>query len=542
MRLQFFLCCLVGATISACGGGSSSKTSEGNDCSFQRSAPPAITDGVTISGNITYDFVPHAVNGALSFANTERRPARGVTVQFLDASCNVVGLGKTDDLGSYAITAPSNTELKLRVVAEIVQDEVASWRVAVTDNTAANAIYVLDGSLINSGSADGVRNLYAPSGWSGSQYSAARRAAPFAILDSVYQAIQLLLSADAAIALTPMELRWSSKNIPVDGNLAAGAIGTSFYDGRNIYLLGDAEGDSDEFDRSVVQHEFGHYLEDKISRSDSIGGSHGSNSRLDMRVAFSEGFGNAFAAIASGTGYYEDSSFGLSNFRFSLENNPSESIGWFSENSAGLIIYDVFDAEDDGSDTISLGFDPIYDALTSSQYREGLARTSIFSFITALKEVTALEVHGDINDLLAGQDIYGTDSFGAGESNDAGSIISLPVYSQLAAGGSVNVCNNNIFGTGNGIDVRRFIRLSVPSQGVYTISANRSSGSGNRDPDILVFQNEDLITGLDSNQVNTETGDVNLSAGDYILEVYDYNHVTQENSGLACFSVSVTNN
>src|SRR5690625_6118882 len=44
-------------------------------------------------------------------------------------------------------------------------------------------------------------------------------------------------------------------------------------------------------------HEWCHYLEHRLYRSDTPGGPHSRQSFLDMRVAFSEGFANAFAAM-----------------------------------------------------------------------------------------------------------------------------------------------------------------------------------------------------------------------------------------------------
>ena len=78
-----------------------------------------------------------------------------------------------------------------------------------------------------------------------------------------------------------------------------------------IYILGDFTalgGDTDEFDQSVIAHEFGHYVEDRFGRSDSIGGDHGGSATLlDLRVAFGEGWGNAFSGMVLGDPIYRDS-------------------------------------------------------------------------------------------------------------------------------------------------------------------------------------------------------------------------------------------
>ena len=68
------------------------------------------------------------------------------------------------------------------------------------------------------------------------------------------------------------------------------------YQWHNLYSRERNE-DSDEYDRHIIIHEWGHYFEDKLSRADSIGGPHGLSDRLDFRVAFGEGWGNAISAI-----------------------------------------------------------------------------------------------------------------------------------------------------------------------------------------------------------------------------------------------------
>src|SRR5690606_1382677 len=61
---------------------------------------------------------------------------------------------------------------------------------------------------------------------------------------------------------------------------------------RGLYILGGIQGsvctDTDHFDRSVILHEYGHYLEAALGRSSSPGGSHDGNSVIDPRLAWSE--------------------------------------------------------------------------------------------------------------------------------------------------------------------------------------------------------------------------------------------------------------
>ncbi|MDG0814770.1 hypothetical protein [Bdellovibrio svalbardensis] len=82
----------------------------------------------------------------------------------------------------------------------------------------------------------------------------------------------------------------------------------SFYGmGTNkLYILGGANGDvknadTDQFDDSVILHEYAHFLEDNYGNSVSPGGSHNGNFIIDPRLAWSEGWANYFqAAVLNG--------------------------------------------------------------------------------------------------------------------------------------------------------------------------------------------------------------------------------------------------
>ncbi|HBC56115.1 MAG TPA: hypothetical protein DCZ03_03035, partial [Gammaproteobacteria bacterium] len=86
----------------------------------------------------------------------------------------------------------------------------------------------------------------------------------------------------------------------VEGDRSLGEIGGTFYSGREIWLLGAENLDTEEYDKAVILHEWAHYYEDVFSRSDSIGGPHAIGELLDLTVAFSEGFANAFSGLVRG--------------------------------------------------------------------------------------------------------------------------------------------------------------------------------------------------------------------------------------------------
>ncbi len=504
------------------------------------------TATVDIEGRVTYDFVPHRSSGrGLNYLGTEARPVRATTVQLLDASGQVIDTAQSDDDGNYVLTGEPETDYRVRVLAEL-SNSSPSWYITVNDNTAGNAQYALDGNLFSSGENGNIRDLHAGSGWTGADYTEARSAAPFAILDSVYQLVDTLVDEGFDDTLPAVQLRWSVNNRANQGELSDGNITTSSYlPGIGaIYILGDKNSDTDEYDRSVVQHEFAHYLEDNLSRIDSIGGEHSPNDQLDMRVAFSEGFANGVAAFASGTGYYEDSGgpAQAGGFRIQLE-ATTHNRGWFSEASVGNIIYDIADASSDEGDFLSLGLLPIIEAMQSTGYVQASALTSIFLFLDEFGENADSNVETGLSELMELHDINGTGPFGEGETNDGGISVTLPVYLDLTLGNAIEACSRgDEEHKYNAVENRRFLRFTVENEGFHRIRIVKTdTGTGDKDPDAVLYKNGNQRSRLESEFVNSEERVLSLSAGEYVLEVYDFNNIDADAvGGAVCFDVTVS--
>jgi hypothetical protein len=434
-----------------------------------------------------------------------------------------------------------------------------AWDIRVMNNTNGNALYVLDSAAFNTGTSNVTRNLVADTGWpdfGGTSYSGPRAAAPFALLDTMYAALQFVLAnGDATLSLPALGVYWSpmNNNAAVDFNATTGNIQSTAYrtgdtnypDG--IYVLGQASVDTDEFDQHVIAHEFQHFLEDSISRSETPGGPHSPGDRLDMRLAFSEGFANAFSAMVLGDPIYKDS-LGASQgsrFEFSLEDNAASPAGWFNEDSVGVVAWDLYDASNDGLDTVGLGYAPIYQVLTSD-LRTTPALVSVYPFVSALKARAGAPVAA-INALVQGQSIFGTDAFGAGETNSGSVPDALPIYTALTAGGGAQrVCGTAQAGTYNAIGNRLFLRFSLASARTVTLTAvfaatGSVAGGPNPDPDFVLYRNGFLD--ISQAEGTTETLTRALEAGDYVIEVYEYSHVDPAavtRRGRTCMDVSVS--
>ncbi|MBT2337191.1 hypothetical protein J7E49_25230 [Variovorax paradoxus] len=514
--------CVAVALLAGCGGGGG-----GGGGGGLIGFPLPAAGPVTLSGTATYEAVPNP-SGTLVYASSAPKPVRGATVEVIDAATSAqLATAITDDNGGYAASVPANTAIAVRVKAQLARSGPgASWDVTVRDNTRSSGLYTMQTPAFSSGAVALVRDIHAPSGWGGSSYTGDRVAAPFAILDTVYAAMQKVASVAPSTAFPALRVFWSPNNAPSAGSVAAGQIGTTFFvnrsSGREIYVLGKEDVDTDEYDNSVIAHEWGHYYQSAFSRDDSMGGSHSQSQRLDRRLAFSEGWGNAWSGIALGRRNYVDSggaqqSSVRDSINIDLSAGAATTPGWYREPSIQSIFWNL---------NQQVGFKPIHDTLTGFQFRSGAAVTSIHPFSAAFN-ATAPGSASALAALLGGQNINATDNdpFGGAETNDGGIPITLPMYRPATTGGALTqACVSNTAGNDNKLGSFSYVRFTAPASRSYQIVVN--GGPTGSNPDFDIFRG-----GLIARTSDT----VSLSAGEYVLAVTDLN-----NSGtLTCFNVSI---
>ncbi len=530
----------VGSSLSS-SSSSSSTTSSSSVSSIGSSAvSSSLPSVITLTGKVTYDLVPHNENHlGLNYSATSVSPGRGLLIELLDSNNQILATTTSDNAGNYAFKVEINKLVKVRVKAQLLRTQKPTWNFRVTDNTSGNSVYVMDGSLVAASDATAVRNLHAASGWTGAGYTQPRVAAPFAILDSVLIGADKVLTAGNFTDFPPLELRWSVKNKAADGDLALGEVGTSFYGGSAIYILGDENNDTDEYDRHVILHEWGHYLESEFARSDSIGGDHVYGDKLDMRVAMSEGFSNAFSAMMLDEPNYRDASGqqqsdGFSN-NISRKNHTVR--GWYSEASVESVLYNFYTSSNGKT---ARNFADIFSVINSDVYANNPAMISIYVFADALRNVKSAQTT-QFNTLLLEQNIETTNAFGDNESNSGGYTGSLPIYKTLAVNNTpVNVCSTNRFGAYNKLAVAQFMVLDIASAGTYQISVREAANdSGDSDPDIYLYRRGSLLDVAEGSQIDQENLSRFLSVGTYVLEVVDDRALDVDNTDeiTACFDV-----
>jgi hypothetical protein len=279
-----------------------------------------------------------------------------------------------------------------------------------------------------------------------------------------------------------------------------------------------------------------------------LGNRHGLGDRLDPRVAFGEGFGNALSGMILDDPFYRDSLNNLQSQGFSInvESNNNVNEGWFNEGSVQSILYDIFDGTNDGPDTISAGLEPIYNVLTSDAYINARPATTIFSFLDAIENQPGVNL-ADINALKAFQDINGTGPLGVGETNDGGVPTSLPVYKVVTPDGTaVTVCSvndaRNPDGATNKLNERDFIYVTIPTERQYQIDMVRKSGAVNVDPDFRIWFDSkagSIFTNGNDETTDSETLTAVMPARDYFITAFDFNSFETVAGQDSCYDFTI---
>ena len=551
------------------GGGTDTGSGSSDDSGGGADAGSGIDGGAdgetSIRVDVVYDRVPYCNSGCsgLDYDRTRQDPVRFAKAEILDAATGEIlkaGL-VTSESGRLSFQLADTVGFRVRVYAESTGNGIDEWGLRVVDNGGSEAVgsypvYSLESATIQVADVSDVISMRASSGWSGTSYAQTRSAAPFAIMDSMITGTLYALSGRAGLSFDPIDVYWSTEN-------STDNVRTSFFSGSYIMILGDDGVDTDEYDESIVIHEWGHYFQSILSRDDSVGGPHGSGDLLDMRVAFSEGWANALSGLAAGTNRYQDTLGPLQagGFSFSLEVAASESAGavkgWYSEDSVQNLVFDLFDAGESDDDTITLPASAMMDTLIDYMPAQ-TAATSIFVFGSGLISSQS-NSKDEILSLFADEDIAANrtnlDNFGEGETNSGAQYtrtlgieeLTLPVYRQIPTSLELSsICQDAVFGPLNKLGNYSFARFSVPTTGTYTVrvSSTVSPVGSIPDPDFGVFDASGLIGPSFAEltfDVGSEVHDLALTAGDYWLWVQDYNNNDADGtSGRYCQRLEIT--
>ncbi|MCB1317800.1 MAG: hypothetical protein KDK27_17665, partial [Leptospiraceae bacterium] len=462
----------------------------------------------------------------------------------------------TDESGLYSFNGDVNGMFKVRALAEMKQSGTQSYHFQVKNIATGKpgSTFALQSSqaYISGSCTSGncTLNLTA--------LHSNRSNGPFAILDGVKYALDSVLALDSSIQLPELHLRWSSSNSSgsyfTRSTTTCGSV-------ANCIAIKGASSDSDEFDWHVITHEFTHYLEANLARSDSIGGPHTENDLLDPRVAYGEGLANAIGAIFLDDPVYIDTANG-GGFSFDMENGTHTLKGYYSESSVQSIIWDLYDSNNEGLDNLTLGLMPIWSAMRSLKTTDEI--TYLHPFVSALKVGRPGDT-GSINAILSMENVA-TDANGESDvSADVDSAYTaLGVTGHNCAGSTMEYAYNpileNVSGSGssvysgthkgsqlcgavapglNKLFGSQFIRVTPDYSGVMQITVTDTDTNDFDDPDVFVYQAGDLKGSAATD--GGETLNVIVDAGKvYIVEIRTFDncmaYILQTGSSYYCTS------
>jgi hypothetical protein len=489
-----------------------------------------------------YESVPsEPTTGSLDYNRASFAPVRGAIVELLAPDGRTLATTATSPTGNYSFTLPLTVaSVSVRVRAQMAS---AQHNFRVLDNTRGAAPYAMTSPAFPLQASTTNINLFAPSGWGFNSYTGSRTAAPFAILDVAYRMVQRLNTVAPNTVLPALAMYWSPNNIAagsaVDPNdAAAGRIGTSSFVVRGgqaeLFLLGDEDSDTDEYDTSVVAHELGHFMQHAVSRDDSIGGAHSLSQKLDMRLAFSEGFASGWAGMVNASALISDSSGTAqsSGYTHDMSKVPTQSSrGWYNESTVAHLLWQWHE-------DAALGFDRLYRALVA--LKEAPTFTTVFSFIEQVS-VQASAAVATLRSSASAVGVNASDGLGTNETNDGGLPATLPVYRvhTAALGSATEYCVTAALGGNNKLGNTVFLRLpysGVP--GLRQISVTRTSSTTTpTDPDFTVITGAGQKFDAESSTPDVETLTVNLGSLGAVMAMRDYN--LDSVGQTSCFAVKV---
>jgi uncharacterized protein YegL len=292
------------------------------------------------------------------------------------------GETKTDVNGNYSFPqfcdndgiGDDHLELYVRIYAEVYSDnsEDAHEVAYVTDSSWWDDLYYYDSAFINSSTGGSFTRNFELNLVQSGVFNIAD-----AILDgwNFWKESGGLAEEDDDFYDHTTKLHWE----------AGYTDGGSYYSPNTLEITiasaASERKDPDEWDDSVILHEFSHAIEDQYACDDSLGGPHNFDEILDdEEFAWSEGYGNYFqSAVRRWRGdllanWYLDG-FGGANLESWDTTNPNVGVAdapslvsVFNEVAIAAMFWDLLDSNSDGQDRVAHGHNMIQEVYTHSEF------------------------------------------------------------------------------------------------------------------------------------------------------------------------------
>jgi hypothetical protein len=275
------------------------------------------TDAVVITGTAHFHTYTATSNGLIT---GPEKTARFVEVHLHDSAGTKQQCAETDSLGVFSFQVPRPSGTTTFIVQVLSRANNSQVKASILKDIDTKSYYSISGNAtINATSGTVMATMSA-------ELTGEIPAGAFNILDQVLITNEYLrantttasCSNCQAFTVAPKVTIYWKKGFTPAAYAGLPDTGLSFFDINgsieatpSLYILGGINGDvansdSDQFDNSVIIHEYGHFLEATYSQSDSPGGSHNGNMIIDPRLAWSEGFANFLPSAVTGSTFYID--------------------------------------------------------------------------------------------------------------------------------------------------------------------------------------------------------------------------------------------
>lgn len=375
----------------------------------------------TITGSATYEARVASITG-LGAAGAAK-PIRFAEVRITDSTGSVAQCAETDVSGNFSFALPQDGNTYTISISS--RGSNSSVNASVLTMPEQNIFYTISTTVV-SDSSKSAGTINAP-------VTGDIEGGAFNIFDQIVET-NIYLRAQVGTCSTdvdncldftvaPKVSAYWRKGFNPNEYFGAPQSGLSFYlpSFSRLFILGGISGDTDNtdtdhFDNSVIIHEYGHFIEDVLSNSDSPGGAHNGNAVIDPRLAHSEAWGNFLqAAVLNPPGTtdprYIDTRGNIDGstqafFFINLETAPLSGSGSdrplnagegnFREFAITRFMWDVIDTVND-TDTLSGGFNEIWASMTSGNgYLNSNAEFRSLGFLNLIQ--TSLTNGGPLTD------------------------------------------------------------------------------------------------------------------------------------------------
>ena len=354
------------------------------DPQAQRAARSGLPEQVTL-GPLPQPMAPRAPNGDPCFNVTghidriERPPtssgyAANVTVPVAGALVEIreedilfddsYGTTRTDASGNFSKSFcdddgwfDDTLEVYYRLHAER-----GSPKVYVEDSSWIDEEYEYNSNVVSSDGGAINYNLNLDSNWSGI----------FNIVEAAFQARQLWVDSGNSYS-EETEIHWEN---------GYGDDGSYFDPFWNELTIADDPSDPDQWDDSVIMHEWGHSADDYYSCDDNPGGDHFINKLVDdPELAWGEGYPDYYQSAVRGalgdpfgSWYLDINGSGSGGIMVNLETYDtsvgSNLISTRNELAIAAALWDLNDGANDGQDRVSLGHATVQQVYTSNAFED----------------------------------------------------------------------------------------------------------------------------------------------------------------------------